>query len=426
MHSTAFLVVSWLSIGFVVLLVLLALFQPPLPYKMAKRLDLSLASDDFLRMLGALTDAKVHRETYVEVLTDGKEFYEAELEAIRNARQSINVEAYIFQKGKVTQRFVQAMAERARAGVPVRLVLDGIGSFMTKDGYFKELTDAGGQLAWYHPVRLQLLPRINNRTHREVIVVDGKVAFLGGAGIADHWLYGDGKHPAWRDTMVRITGAAVTSVQSTFCENWLEASGEVLSGKTFFPFTTTQHDAPSMIVNSSPSAGRSTRARMLFQTLLAAAKESIEIHSPYFLPDSSGRAELVRAIRERGVHVRIITPGRKSDHLLTRRASRRLYGELLEAGAEIYEYQPSMIHVKSLVIDGLWSVVGSTNFDNRSFGINDEVNLAVRDPELAQRLRENFEADAARSRRVTYEEWKDRPWIERLEESAGWFLERQQ
>jgi cardiolipin synthase len=181
-----------------------------------------------------------------------------------------------------------------------------------------------------------------------------------------------------------------------------------------------------MIVNSSPSAGRSTRARMLYQTLLAASQKSIHITTPYFLPDKSARAEMVRAIKERGVKVMIITPGRHADHLLTRRSSRRLYGELLEAGAEIYEYKPSMIHTKSMVVDGLWSVVGSTNFDHRSFGLNDEVNLAAFDESLAERIEEDFARDQARSRAVSLGEWKRRSILERAHEMFGWLLERQQ
>jgi cardiolipin synthase len=181
-----------------------------------------------------------------------------------------------------------------------------------------------------------------------------------------------------------------------------------------------------MIVGSSPTFGRSTRNRMLYQTLLASAQRSIHITTPYFLPDRSARSELVRAIRERGVQVAIITPGRHADHLLTRRSSRRLYGDLLRAGASIYEYQPAMIHAKVLVVDGAWSVVGSTNFDNRSFGLNDEVNLAAYCPELAARLEEDFARDVAQSRQVNYQTWRRRPFFERGHELLGWLLERQQ
>ena len=407
-------------------LLFLALFEPGLDYRVKTPLPSSLDSPDFLRMLEALTDSKLSTCTSVEVLTNGEVYYEAELQAIRAARHSVNLEAYIFQKGEVTRRFLRELTEKAREGVEVRLVLDALGSFASWDSYFGELTAAGGRVAWYHPLRWQTIARFNNRTHRELIVVDGRVGFIGGAGFADHWLTGRKGRPRWRDTMFRVEGDAVASLQGTFAENWLESTGEVLSGGDFFPLCEATSKASALVVNSSPSAGRSTHARMLYQTLIAAAQKSVLITTPYFLPDKSARAEMVKAVRERGVLVEIITPGAKSDHLLTRRSSRRLYGDLLAAGARIYEYQPAMIHTKSLVVDGVWSVVGSTNFDNRSFGLNDEVNLAAFDPELAARLAKDFARDRAESRAVTLDEWRRRPVTERAYEQFGRLLERQQ
>ena len=233
----------------------------------------------------------------------------------------------------VARRFVEALTERARAGVQVNIVLDAIGSFATWNSYFNELTDAGGRVFWYHPFKWYTLPRINNRTHRELFIIDGEVGFIGGAGVADHWLISKPDRPRWRDTMFRVEGVAVAGLQAAFAENWLEASGEILIGKEYFPFCESGGTASALIVNSSPTAGMSTRARMLYQTLIASAQESIYITTPYFLPDRSARQEMVRAIRERGVEIKIITPGKQNDHLLTRRSSRRLYGELLRAGA---------------------------------------------------------------------------------------------
>jgi cardiolipin synthase len=215
-------------------------------------------------------------------------------------------------------------------------------------------------------------------------------------------------------------------MQSTFAENWVESSGEIIMGPEYFPFAAVEGDGMALVIDSSPTAGRSTRARMLFQVLLAAARKRIRITTPYFLPDDSARAEMVRAIKERGVRVEIIVPGKANDHLLTRHASRRLYGELLEAGALIHEYQPSMIHTKSLVIDDAWVVVGSTNFDPRSFGLNDEVNLAVFEPALAERINRDFQRDLGRSRRITLEEWRKRPIWEVTQEWFGALIERQQ
>lgn len=426
MDSTTFLVIAIIAIIAQGFLLFLALFEPGLDYKISVPSSAPLESEDFLRMIEALTDAKIHRQSQVEVLTNGEVYYEAELEAIREARHNINLEAYIFQKGEVAGRFIEALTERARAGVRVNLVLDAIGSFATWESYYKELTAAGGRVAWYHPLQWHTLSRFNNRTHRELITIDGRIGFIGGAGFADHWLLDrDGKR-RWRDTMFRIEGAAVLSLQTTFAENWLEASGEILTGNEYFPLYEVESATAMLVVNSSPSAGRSTHARMLYQTLLASAQKRIRITTPYFLPDRSARAELVRAITERGVDVRIITPGQHSDHLLTRRSSRRLYGDLLHAGARIYEYEPAMIHAKTMVVDGVWSVVGSTNFDNRSFGLNDEVNLAAFDEEMAARVEEDFARDMSESREVSYEEWRERSIFERAHEQLGRVLERQQ
>jgi cardiolipin synthase len=426
MDSTAFLVIAVIAIALLGFLLFLALFEPGLAYKISSPTTEPLDSEDFLCVLEAITDSKIHRHGRVEVLTNGEVFYEAELEAIRQARESVNIEAYIFQKGKLTKRFVEALTERARAGVKVRMVLDAIGSFATWESYFAELRAAGGCVSWYHPLQWRTLARFNNRTHREIIVVDGRIGFIGGAGFADHWYEAQGKNPRWRDSMFRIEGEMVTSIQAGFIENWLEASGEILTGRKYFPPNEIKDPMEAIVVDSSPSTGGSTRARILYQTMLASAQKTIHITTPYFLPDWSARQEMVRAIRERGVEIKIIVPGKHSDHLLTRRSSRRLFGELLKAGAKIYEYEPAMIHAKTMMIDELWSVVGSTNFDNRSFGLNDEINLAARDRELAARLAQDFSTDLAASREVSYEEWRRRSIFERMHEWLGWVLERQQ
>ena len=427
MDSTTFLVIAIIAIAVLSFLLFLALFEPGLDYKISTKPAAPLDSEEFIYQLEALTDAKANRRNCIEVLTNGEVYYEAELAAIRAAKKSVNLEAYIFQKGEVGKKFVEALTERARDGVEVRLTLDAIGSFATWDSYLKELREAGGRIGWYHPLRWYTLPRINNRTHREIIVVDGQIGFVGGSGFADHWLKGKKNSPPWRDTMFRVEGDAVSSIQSTFVENWLEASGEILTGEGFFSFNEPEGcETAALIVNSSPSMGRSTRARILYQTLLASAQKQLHITTPYFLPDRSVRAELVRAITERGVEVKIIVPGHHTDHMLTRRSSRRLFGDLLKAGARIYEYEAAMIHAKTMMIDGLWSVVGSSNLDNRSFGLNDEINLAARDEALTARLEEDFARDLSKSREVTYEEWRRRSIFERAHEWLGWLLERQQ
>jgi cardiolipin synthase len=382
-------------------------------------------SDRFLEIVEALADAELNRTGDVEVLTNGPAFYPAELEAIRGATQSVNLEAYIFQKSEIARQYVEAMAERARAGVTINLVIDAFGSAGTGTKFFKPLLDAGGKVKWYNSPRWDRLMHMDNRTHRELLIVDGRIGFIGGAGIADQWYTGTDGQPRWRDSVVRVEGEAVYNLQATFAENWLAASGELLTGNAYFPHLQNDHPLISLVVNSTPTVGGSTRARILFQLLLASARQSISITTPYFLPDKSLMQELCNAV-ERGLRVRILVPGRKSDHMVTRSTSRAGYGELLKAGAEVYEYQPSMIHAKVLCVDDLWLVVGSTNFDNRSFGINDEVNLAVRDGAVTMRFENDMARDLEQSRRVSLEDWNHRPITERATELIGIVFERQQ
>lgn len=425
--STGFLVVAWLAIAAALLFILSGLFGPELKYKISATNPEDNRSEKFLETLEALTDSKVHRHIRLSVHTNGPDFYEAELRAIAAAERSVNLEAYIFQKSEIAQRYVDAMTERARNGVQVNLVLDAVGSASTHESYFAELRKAGGKVGWYNDSSWYKLPQINHRTHRELLVVDGKVGFIGGAGIADHWYKERPKKPRWRDTMVRVEGPAVPNLQATFAENWLESCGDVLTGDAYFPEPQKfDFEGAALVIDSTPSAGGATRARLLFQMLLASAQRTIHITTPYFLPDHSLMNELVRAIQERGVEVTLLVPGKKSDHMLTRSSSRRAYGPLLKAGARIHEYKPAMIHAKILMIDGLWGVVGSTNFDNRSFGLNDEVNLAVRAPEFVTRLEEDFVNDLAHSERITLERWRHRPVLERGPELLGWVFDRQQ
>jgi len=426
-HGTAYNVISIFAILVLGFLLFIALFQPSLKYKITAATSESLNSPDFFRTLEALTDSKIEPHTAVDVLPNGENFYAAELDAIKNAKKSINLEAYIFKGGEIATRLIDALTARARAGVKVHVVLDGVGSgIATTKKDFEKLTQAGGKMYFYHPLRWYNLSRYNNRTHREILIVDGETGFVGGAGIADHWWKSKDKDPRWRDNMFRVTGDAVVSLQGTFAENWLQASEEVLNGVEYFPDGAKAGNVTALVVNSTPSVGGSTRARMLFQTLLASAHKSIQITTPYFMPDENVRKELINAIQKRGVEVTVLTAGDHNDHWLSRTSSRRLYGDLLKAGVKIYEYQPSMIHAKVMVIDGLWSVVGSTNFDNRSFGLNDEVNLAGCDPELAGKLEQLFRQDLTQSREITYQQWDSRPWHEKLREWSGWLLERQE
>jgi cardiolipin synthase A/B len=423
---------TWAAVLGVIALVLVAssflggIVGPTPRYKLTDRSGLpSNDSDRFLQVMEALADAAVNRTGTLEVLTNGPAFYPAALETIRTATQSVNIEAYIFQKSAIAQNYVEALAERARAGVSVNLVLDAFGSAGTSKAFLSPLLDAGGKVFWYNGPRWHRLMHLDNRTHRELMIVDGRIGFIGGAGIADQWYKGVKGKPRWRDSYVRIEGEAVPSLQATFAENWLSVSGELITGDAYFPNIRNEHPLVSMVVNSTPTVGGATRARILFQLLLASAQHNISITTPYFLPDRSLSQELCRAL-ERGIRVRILVPGRKSDHMLTRSTSRAGYGELLKAGAEVYEYQPSMIHAKVMCVDELWVVVGSTNFDNRSFGINDEVNLAIRDANVAMRFENDMALDLDQSRRISLDEWKHRPVTERATELMGLVFERQQ
>ena len=423
MH-TAFVVLAILAIAAQSLILFLAFFGPDLPYRIKQAPKTALDSDYFLDLLAVLTDAEVHRGNRIEVLTNGNCFYEAELAAIRSAQQTINLEAYIFHRGDIAKRFADALAERARSGVQVKLVLDYIGCFSTFRGYFRNVLEAGGRLEWYHSLRPDLLPQINNRTHRELLIVDGKVAFIGGAGISDLWYKDRKKHPRWRDTVARAEGPVVSSLQSAFAQNWLRVAGEILTEENFFQFSPGDGSSVGLVVNSTPAAG-STRARILFQMLIAAATEKIYISTPYFLPDRSARDAIIQAVQDRRVEVKILTPGRHSDNAMTRSSSRHLYGKLLKYGVKIYEYEPAMIHVKAMMVDDVWAVVGSTNFDHRSFELNDEVNLAILDPSVTERLVEDFQRDLAKSVEITYEEWRRKSRF-RLYEQLESLLEKQE
>ena len=427
-HATAYKVLAVISLIALVLqtsLVLISLFEPPLRYDIANSGSEPLDSPEFLRVLAAVTGGWSSEGNAVEVLTNGDQFYAAILGAIKKAQHFVHIECYIFQNGRVTDQILHALEERARAGVEVRLVIDAVGSTAYRDSRFATLRQAGGRVAWYHPVRWYTWPRVNNRTHRELTVVDGAVGFAGGAGFADQWLYSQPHDPQWRDTMVRVEGGAATGLEATFSENWLEASGEMLVAPRYFPRAAQRGSCTALVVTSSPTAGRSSEARVLMQTLIAKAAHSIHITNPYFLPDKNLRRELAEAM-ERGVEVTILVPGAKSDHLLTRRSSRALYGDMLRAGARIFEYQPSMIHAKITLIDGLWAIAGSTNFDSRSFALNDEVNMAMPSSTVVERLEQDFENDLKSSRPVSYEQWKHRPIWERAQERIGWLLENEE
>ena len=401
----------------------LTLGGAPTRYVVDRRRLSPLDSEEFRNYVSSLTDAQV-RAARILLLRNGEEFYPAELQAIRAARHSINLEAYGFLEGEVTRAFLQALTERARTGVEVRVVLDAIGSWRTRSRYFDALRAAGGRVAWYHPINSRDWPYVNHRTHRKLLVVDAAVGFIGGAGFADHWLDSAAGGPGWRDTMLRAEGGVVSGLNSVFAENWLETTGEILAGAAQFRFDASPNGVSSVVISSTPHGG-TTRARMLYQTLLEAARESIWITTPYFVPDRSARKALMRAAG-RGVAVKILTAGPHSDHAMTRRLSRMFDEPLARAGAEIYEYQPSMIHAKLMTIDGLWTVAGSTNFDHRSFDLNDEVNIVICDRALTSQVNDQFRSDLQQSRQLTLRRLKNQNLSDRMIEDARWVIRREE
>jgi cardiolipin synthase len=400
------------------------LFGPVQPYRIDPGLLHPIESEEFLAFVAAITDSAA-RASRIDVLNNGEEFYPAELEAARAAGHSLNLEAYEFQEGEITRQFLEVFQQRARAGVQVRLMIDAIGSWGTKRDYLRPLTAAGGHVTWYHPVDWKHWPDVNRRSHRKMLTVDGKVGFIGGAGFADHWRLPNAQGRPWRDTVFRLEGAGASGLNSVFAENWLEATGELIAGPQHFPRRAPRDGTSCLLVSSTPGEG-ATRARVLFQTLIEASRESIDITTPYFVPDRSARGSLVRALRERGVRVRILMAGAHSDHSATRRLGRVFASELVQAGAEIYEYGPAMIHAKLMTVDGLWAVGGSTNFDHRSFALNDEVNIALRDSQIAARLTEDFDRDLAVSTRLSSRSLEHRSITGRALGEVSWVLRREQ
>jgi cardiolipin synthase len=407
---------------FVVWLILALLFTPHIPYHIESAID--ARTDHFVHVLESTCQTHLEHGNRVEILTNGDRFYPVMLDAIRGARETITMECYIFKRGEIGDRFIDALTERARAGVRVTIVMDAIGSFGAFRQSAKPLRQAGCRVAAYQRFTWYRLSRLNNRTHRELLVVDGTVAFAGGAGVADWWGRPMHGKPMWRDMMARIEGPVVSDIQGVMSENWLECCGEIMTGpETYKPHMLVGNVA-GFSVKSSP-ADRSTASRALFQTLVEGAMASVLISTPYFLPDKAFRAAIRRTAR-RGVAFVAIVPGSHTDQRWVRLASRRMYGQLLEAGVRIFEYEAGMTHVKALLVDGLWAVMGTTNFDNRSFEHNDEVNVAFRDHGVTARVAADLEADLRKSTEITLDAWRKRPLWEKLIGTVAWILERQQ
>jgi cardiolipin synthase len=377
----------------------------------------------FVRTMGVLLGPAIVGGNRVTALQNGDEIFPAMLEAIRAAEHTITFETYIYWSGRIGREFAEALSERARAGVKVHVLLDWLGSGRMDDELLRMMEQAGVEVVKYHPIKWHTLDRVNNRTHRKLLVVDGRVGFTGGVGVADEWLGHAQDSLHWRDSHYRVTGPAVAQMQAAFMDNWIKTRALILHGPEYFPPIDTAGPHLAQTFRSSSDDG-SESVRLMYLLSLSSAQESIRLSASYFVPDSLAIATFVAA-RERGVTVEIIVPGRHIDAPLVRRASRASWGALLEAGVRIFEYQPTMYHCKVMIVDEQWVSVGSTNFDNRSFQLNDEANLNVLDREFAAAQARVFEEDLAHSKEITLEAWRRRPWKEKLVERFASLLRKQ-
>ena len=383
----------------------------------------ALGSAPYFRSIGLLLGPPTLPGNRVEALQNGDQIFPAMLAAIRSAKRTITFETYIYWSGDVGRAFAEALAERARAGVRVHVLLDWVGSQRIDDSVLEAMRGAGVEIVLYRPLHWYHLSRLNNRTHRKLLVIDGAVGFTGGVGIADKWS-GHAQDPDhWRDSHYRAEGPVVAQMQATFLDNWSKATGAVLHGDAYFPPLESRGGAQAQMFSSSPEGG-SDSMQLMYLLAITSATRTIALASAYFVPDAITSQALVDAMK-RGVEVRLILPGPIIDTDVVRRASRATWGPLLEAGAKIHEYQPTMFHCKVMIVDGLLVSVGSTNFDVRSFRLNDEANLNVYDEAFAARQLAVFEQDLGRSRRITLDEWRTRPWHEKLIERAASLLSPQ-
>lgn len=377
----------------------------------------------FEQTMHALTGTPLIEGNEIEVLRNGDEIFPSMLAAIRGAKKTINMESYIYWDGTVGRRFAEALAERSRAGVEVKLILDAVGSVQMSRALIDFMANNGIDLEWYHPLRWYTISRANHRTHRKLLIVDGSIGFTGGVGIADNWL-GDADSPDhWRETQVRVEGPAVTQMQFGFMDNWVKSRGEILTGLDYFPKVPAGGPHRTQVVKSSPSEGVST-VKLLYTISIVSAVRSIFITNAYFIPDRDTIRALEGAVR-RGVVVKVIVPGEWTDVPVVRQASRWHYEKLLKRGIKIYEYQGTMIHAKTMVVDGIWSTIGSSNFDDRSFRLNDEVNVNVYAEDVAAKLEAMFQQDLARSIEITPRKWARRSMFSRLKERAAELLKPQ-
>jgi len=379
--------------------------------------EITLGETAFFPTIEAYTDASIITGNRIDILLNGDETFPAMLREIKRAKSTITFAQFLYEDGAIAREFAETFAERCRKGVIVDILLDNYGSSKMPSDIISTMKDAGCHVEQFRRVKAEgiifpwKLLRYNYRSHRRILVVDGRVGFTGGYGISEAWT-GNGRTPDhWRDTNVRIEGPAVQNLQAAFGESWLEATGAAIGGDFYFPRLETRGNVPAQIVKSSPTGG-SFQSYMLFLLSISSAKKSIMITNPYFIPDEVMTEALVKAAA-RGVRVIILVPG-TIDSELTYPVSRGHYGPLLLGGIQIFEYQPCLLHAKTMVIDGAWATIGTTNFDNRSFALNQEVNLTVYDRAVARRLEDIFQEDLKHAKQISYDEWESRGLYERL------------
>lgn len=348
----------------------------------------------------------------VRDLENGDEIFPAMLSAIRGAQKTICFETYIYWSGDVGRQFVDALSERARAGVAVHVLVDWVGGMRMKNESIERLREAGVEFEYFHPLHWYTMDRMNNRSHRKLLIVDGRIGFTGGVGIADAWQGNADRPDRWRDIHFQIEGPAVSQMQAVFEDNWITTQGKVLTGPDYYPLPAAAGNAAAQMISSSPDGG-SERLQLMYLLAIAAARSSIDLEAAYFVPSERVGKALVEAMR-RGVKIRIIVPGAHVDSEIVRSASQAQWGPMLEAGASIYQFQKSMFHSKMMIIDQHLTMVGSANFDERSFGLNDEANLNIYDSGFAARMTEVFEQDLAQSTAMTLQLWRDRPWHQKM------------
>ena len=393
--------------------------------KIQRKLDKHYSIEDpqFTRSVSALLGPSFLEGNEVITLTNGIKIFPVMLTAIQGAKQTITFETFIYWADSIGEEFADALSERASAGVNVHVLLDWLGSVKMEQNQIDKMVKAGVEIQRYHKPHWSHLQRLNNRTHRKLLIIDGKTGFTGGVGIADQWR-GNAQNPnEWRDTHFQVTGPVVGQMQAVFMDNWIKAEGKVLHDLRYFPALKKTGSLPAQMFSSSPSGGGDSM-ELMYLMAITAAQNSIHLSSAYFVPDELSINALIAAAK-RGVKISVITPGKHIDTHIVRKASRASWGSLLKAKIQIAEYSPSMYHCKILIIDSLFVSVGSTNFDNRSFRLNDEANLNVMDENFAKEQIKNFNEDWANSHLVTFKEWSQRTWLEKLLESASLLFKSQ-